>query len=81
MCLTISEDVLKETDKCEHGFSCLKSLKCEDKAMCPVDYANGTNVLFLLSNESIPCPYNVPFGYGTVCACPTHFAIYNKYGQ
>lgn len=81
MSFTISENILKQTSRCESDFSCLKSRKCEDKPMCPVDYANGNNVLFLKSDASIPCPYNLPFGYATVCTCPTHFAFYRKYGQ
>ena len=76
MSFTIPEKVINETSMCEYHFSCLKPGQLQDNPICSVDYADGHNVLFLKKDESRPCPYQVPFGYGMVCTCPTHFAIH-----
>ena len=72
---TVSDLVLRETQKCPHDFACLEAEMSGNKPMCEVKYANGKNVLFLNAKESVSCPYRLPFGYGQVCQCPTHFAI------
>ena len=79
--MTVSASILEETTKCEHNFSCLKTTSPLNRPACPVDYANGNNVLFLFSDKLTACPYHIPFGYGTVCTCPTRFAIYKRYGH
>lgn len=76
MDFTISKETIKQTSKCEYQFSCLKSEESSNYPICPVDYANGKNVLFLKQDEAIPCPYQLPFGFGMVCTCPTHFAVH-----
>ncbi len=78
MNLTIPEAIISETSKCEHDFSCLKSGQQVKRPICPVDYANGRNVIFLKTDEPIPCHYQIPFGYGMVCRCPTHFELHKK---
>jgi hypothetical protein len=75
----VSDQIQKETTKCEHGFSCIKSGQCGDKPMCEVEYSEGVNFLFLKSKTPVDCPYNTSFGRFRVCKCPTRCAIYNKY--
>jgi hypothetical protein len=81
MSFTVSDQVLEKTIMCGHNFSCLKSGKCGDSPMCEVDEANGQNVLFLNTKDSIVCLYRVLSEGVQICSCPTHFAIYEKYGQ
>ncbi len=76
MNFTISKEIIQETSKCEYYFSCLKPEEYSRYPTCTVDYANGHNILFLKEDKWLPCPYQLPFGFGMVCTCPTHFAIH-----
>lgn len=75
MNITVSKEILDRTTKCLHAFSCLDSGKCGEREMCKVTSDGGENVLFLTSKEVMACPYQLPFGNGQLCICPTHFAI------
>lgn len=73
--------VLSKTTKCPYNFSCLEASQNGGEPKCEVDYANGQNVLFLETKESVSCPYRVPFGYCQVCVCPMHFYLHKKSGK
>ena len=81
MSFIIPDDVILETTKCRHDFSCIETKRCGNADMCEVWYANGKNVLFLNTEEPATCSYRLPFAYSQICTCPTHFAIYEKYGR
>ena len=78
MKLEVPDSVLEETTKCPHNFACLSSGQCGDLDKCKVEEADGKNMLFLASKEYMSCPYRIHFGYGLLCRCPTHFAIYQR---
>lgn len=78
MKLKVPDSVLKETTKCTHDFACLSSGQCGDPDHCAVQYANGDNVLILVSKKEISCPYRIQFGPTLLCVCPTHFALYTQ---
>ena len=74
----IPEDVIQETTVCQHDFSCLSTDKCGERGRCEVEYADGKNVLFLVSKKHLDCPYRIPFGEAQACLCPTHYALCQK---
>ena len=77
---TVPKNILHETQKCLNDFSCLISGNCGQKNMCPVEYANGKNVLFLETKDPDSCEYRLPFGYRQqICTCPTRFSIHSQY--
>ena len=78
MSINIPQKVIQQTTKCRHDFSCLATGQCGDIELCKVDYANGDNILFLVSKESLDCPYRVMFAGRQVCRCPVRFAIHQK---
>lgn len=74
----VPEEVLKKTTKCLNNFSCLSSGQCNDPA-CNIEYAAGENIIFVRSSDDAGrCPYRIAFGYGNVCRCPVHFALYQQ---
>ena len=75
MSIKVPEQVLKNTTKCRHEFSCLDPDKCYRKKMCEVDQIDGKNVLLLKDKNTKDCPYRLSFGNGQICVCPTHYAI------
>ena len=78
MKMTVPDQVLKETTKCPHEFSCLDVEQDPGRDICDVWYADGNNVLFLKAKTSFVCPYRVQFGYHQVCTCPTHFKVHSS---
>jgi len=81
MALSVPDDVVQETTKCPHEFSCLSTGQCGHADKCEVQSADGKNVLFLASEEQRACPYRIPFGRGQLCTCPTRYFIYKQHGQ
>ena len=78
----VADHVLHETTHCHHKFSCLKSGHCGDRELCPVDCADGHNVLVLATKRHPVCPYRFYFGDDVICLCPTHYALHaNKPGS
>jgi hypothetical protein len=71
----VSEDTLENTTKCAKGFSCLYG---EGQPFCEVEYAIGDEVLFVEYTDGA-CRYWMPFGFSSVCNCPTRREIYNRY--
>ncbi len=71
----IDEAILKKTDKCEKGFSCL-----DGGDICKADFLSEPDgPLFIECVEPKPCSYK-GFDSSKVCACPTRKEIYVKYG-
>jgi hypothetical protein len=75
MRIAISDFTMEETDQCPHDFRCLETGQCETSGTCEVEDADGQNILLLECNEWVNCPYQVSFGKGLLCTCPTHYAI------
>ena len=74
--IRVSEDVLKNTTKCAHGFSCLHG---EGERPYPVEHAVGDNLLFVKCTDS-SCSYQTPFGYSYIlCTCPTRKELHRQY--
>lgn len=67
------KQAIAETRQCRSGFRCLEPDAANPK--CFVDYAFGKNIMFVNSPSDVNCPYRMRFGDGSVCDCPTHFAI------
>lgn len=78
MTFEVPADILAKTIKCERDHSCAEPGQPGGKPLCEMDTAYGENLLMVTSSISKPCPYRVFFGYGYICACPTHSAIHNK---
>lgn len=78
MSFDVSDQVGRETARCEHSHACLETGLCGNKPMCEVDYADGQNVLFLKTKDQASCAYRLSFGDGQVCTCPTHYAAARK---
>ena len=75
MTVQVPDSVRKATTKCAHDFACLKTGKCGDRELCPVDYADGKHVLFLKERKPALCPYRVSFADRQICCCPMHYAL------
>lgn len=71
----VPEEVLQETTRCQHDFSCLKTQQCGNRSMCVVDKISAESILFLNSTEIVICPYRISFGQGQVCMCPVHYYL------
>jgi len=80
MTFAVSEKIQKETTKCDHNFSCLKTGQCGGKKLCAVDHSCESSMLSLKSKEHKSCPYNLIYGARQFCMCPTHLAIVKEYG-
>ncbi len=74
----VPDSVIEETTKCPQDFKCLSTGICGD---CEVTSVDGKNILFLESNKTKQCPYNLSFGDGTVCTCPTNYALTSIFGK
>ena len=72
----VPSDVIEETTKCQYDFGCLTTGECP--CGCQVEGVDGKNVIYLKSKKHKQCPYNLPFGDGTLCICPTHYIIQKK---
>ena len=70
----VTEKVLRKTQKCPNGFSCLHT----GKGKCEVYDVDGEDILFVSSNNFFHCPYRLYYGDRQLCACPTHYALYKK---
>ncbi len=74
----IAQDVLKRTDRCGHGFSCLS---CSKDCLCPVVSAVDGAVVFVdeKCTRKPYCGYRMGFGNGHICTCPTRKALFHQY--
>ena len=67
---------ISKTRHCRSGIRCLEPNGTHPR--CSVDYAFGTNLMFVNSPSDTTCPYRMRFGDGYICDCPTHYAIESK---
>ena len=71
----IDGSILKQSGKCEKGFSCL-----EGGDICEVDFlSESSGTLFIECKEDDKCTYKT-FMSSTVCSCPARKELYIKYG-
>ena len=71
----IPDEVLQQTTKCPHAFSCLKPRRCSAFEPCLVEHVAGQCTLFLKDRTSLACPYRMSSGERQVCRCPVHIYV------
>lgn len=78
MKLEISENILKNTTKCNKDFACLSG---ERECLCKLeDSIIDTPCFIIIRAENCGfCDYNVSFGNFFICTCPTRNEIYKCY--
>ena len=77
MDITISDDMLKKTTKCEKGFSCLSS----GRDVCKAEPSTMEGIVYIEYLEEVSCPYRRSFGRSNcACECPVRIELCNKYG-
>lgn len=79
MKITISEDVLEKTTRCENDFSCVSINKCDKLDLCKVLFMDNENMLHVEINEESACPYHWLFGLSHICHCPIRKELYFNY--
>jgi len=75
---SVSAAILRQTTKCGHDFSCLRTGKCGESPMCDVETAHGDQVLCVRSAGWPKCPYHLDFGGAEYCVCPVHCALHRQ---
>jgi hypothetical protein len=77
MGITVSEDTLAQTTKCEMDFACLSG---QASAQCQIE-SSMESVRFLMVNKIItePCNYSFRFGDSEFCNCPVRFEMYQHH--
>lgn len=73
----MSDNVINKTKKCRNGTPLLD--QNARKPRCTVDYTFGENLMFVNSESEIGCLHRISYGNSTICACPAHYALYNKH--
>lgn len=72
----VPAEILRQTTKCSHNFSCLQSGQCGDNSMCEVETAHADDVLCVSNADWPKCPYHLEFGGAKFCVCPVRCAIH-----
>ena len=72
----INEDIINSTIECNSNFSCLSE---DTKCFCEIADRFGEVIFVNHDDSKIICKYRMPFGYSSVCHCPTRKEIYNQY--
>ena len=72
----IDLEIIDNTKQCPRDFQCLTEY---GKPFCSVEEVVAEDVLFIKSPAGITCNYNMPYGDGNVCLCPTRKELYRKY--
>ncbi|MCK5140369.1 MAG: hypothetical protein KAQ85_11045, partial [Thermodesulfovibrionia bacterium] len=77
--LTISDEALKQTTKCQQKFHCLTN----NGNMCLIDKPINGRGLFIeeRSHNNENCPYLGSSDYAFICNCPTRYEIYMRYNM
>ena len=75
MDIVVNNETLRKTIKCQEDFSCLKG----EADFCRVEYCIDGKVHFVKGLSYDYCYYQLSFGEGYFCTCPTRKEIYNKY--
>jgi hypothetical protein len=77
MALIINSEAIQKTTKCSSGFKCLTD---ETHPCCaPAGTAIEGYGLFVNASRQHSCPYNISFGNGFICNCPSRYEIFNRY--
>ena len=81
--IQIDDKIISSTTKCPSDFFCLKNTgkpMCDvDRDICIPEYSIQESGLFVFPQSVNGCPYQMSFGYGFMCHCPTRHEIYKKY--
>ena len=77
MPLTISDETLQQTTKCQNNFHCLT----DNGSMCLIEKPINAKGLFIKErvNKDENCPYIESSEYAFICNCPTRYEIYMRY--
>lgn len=70
--------ILRQTTKCGHDFSCLRTGRCGDSPMCDVAAAHAEYVLCVRTEGRPACQYHVDFGGAGFCVCPVRCTIHQQ---
>ena len=76
MDIKVNDLILKATNKCEKGFSCLSGDK---ECLCKVLTSNKSSCVKIEQRPVDSCKYLFHFNASTYCLCPTRNEIYNCY--
>jgi len=76
MGITVSDEILKRTTKCEKTFACLSG-RMQDRCKAERSY-NG--VLLIQPKNGNSCGYHVDLGKSDFCTCPVRVELYKAYG-
>ena len=75
--IRISDAVIRQTTKCEKGFSCLAgNLEC----LCKARKYVADEVLLIENGRGEKCVYLRSLGRSEMCLCPVRKEIYKLYG-
>jgi hypothetical protein len=74
----VAAEIIEQTTKCKHDFSCLQTGRCGDSPMCDVESAHGDNVLCVRYADWPQCSYHLDFGGASFCVCPVRCAIHQQ---
>ena len=76
--LTISQEIIDETTKCNFYKQCLQGA---DFPLCNVERISDNDVIFVSKTASDVCNCVFGFGFSQICVCPIRKEIYRKYRQ
>lgn len=76
--LTISQEIIDETTKCNFDKQCLQSA---DFPLCKANRISVNDVIFVSKTAIDVCNYVFGFGFSQICVCPIRKEIYKKYGR
>ena len=77
MSIHISEDILKQTNRCDKNFICLSD---GGEHLCKVVSFINDEVCFVEFSKGKICDNKMPFGNSIMRICHTRKAIYRQYG-
>jgi hypothetical protein len=78
MAITVSDEVLKLTTKCQKGFGCLLD-RLRD--CCKVTITAETQMIMTFCRTNGDCPYCDPINdFEGFCICPTRIELFNRHG-
>lgn len=78
---SVPAEILKQTTKCRHNYSCLETGQCGDSQMCDVETTHGEHVLCVRAADWPMCPYHLDFGGARFCVCPVRCEIHRQQGS
>lgn len=73
--IRICDRIREAATRCKKKLACLEDTDC----ICPVEDCVNDSVLFVKSDDFVPCPYQQMFGNEFICNCPVRKELYDKY--